>query len=132
VKNSTSDLLTANCDEFIYYDDLVRGGEKRQQRKKGGGKKKAKKSGRPEDDRKQAGLDLAMETVEDLFAERGEEEKLWGSMVKQTLKRRQPGFSESYHGFGNFSELLEEAQKQQLVDLEYDEKSGGYIVRKKR
>lgn len=132
VKNSTSDLLTANCDEFIYYDDLVRGGEKRQQRKKGGGKKRTRKSDKPEDDKKQAGLDVVMETVEDLFAERGEEEKLWGSMVKQTLKRRQPGFSESYHGFGNFSELLEEAQKQKLLDLEYDEKSGGYIIRKKR
>lgn len=132
VKNSTSDLLTANCDEFIYYDDLVRGGEKRQQRKKSGGKKKTKKSNKAEDERKQAGVDLVIETVEDLVAERGDEEKLWGSMVKQTLKRRQPGFSESYHGFSNFSELLEEASKQNLLDLEYDEKSGGYIVRKKR
>jgi len=131
VKSSTSDLLTANCDEFIYYDDLVRGSDKRQQRRKSGGKKRKKKAGKDED-RKQAGIDLVMETVEDLVAERGEEEKVWGSMVKQTLKRRQPGFSESYHGFSNFSELLEEAQKQKLVDLEYDEKSGGYIVRKSR
>ena len=132
VKNSTSDLLTANCDEFIYYDDLVRGGEKRQQRKKSSGRKRTPKATKPEDDRKQAGLDLVMEIVEDLLGERGEEEKLWGSMIKQTLKRRQPGFSESYHGFSNFSELLEEAQKQKLLDLEYDEKSGGYIVKKKK
>ena len=132
VKNSTSDLLTANCDEFIYYDDLVRGSEKRQQQRKKSGKKKTRKSSKAEDDRKQEGLDLVMETVEDLVAERGEEEKIWGSMVKQTLKRRQPGFSESYHGFSNFSELLEEAQRQKLLDLEYDEKSGGYIVRKKK
>jgi len=132
VKNSTSDLLTANCDEFIYYDDLVRGSEKRQQRRKSGGKKKARKSTRTEDDPKQAGLEKVLETVEDLLAERGEEEKLWGSMVKQTLKRREPGFSESYHGFSNFSELLEEAQKQNLLALEYDEKSGGYIIKKRR
>jgi uncharacterized protein (TIGR00288 family) len=131
VKSSTSDLLTANCDEFIYYDDLVRGNEKRQQRRKSGGKKRKKKTTQDED-RKQAGIDLVMETVEDLLAERGEEEKVWGSMVKQTLKRRQPGFSESYHGFSNFSELLEEAQKQKLLALDYDEKSGGYIVRKTR
>ncbi len=132
VKNSTSDLLTANCDEFIYYDDLVRGSEKRQQRRKSGGKKKTKKSTKSEDDPKQAGLEKVLETVEDLLAERGEEEKLWGSMVKQTLKRREPGFSESYHGFSNFSELLEEAQKQNLLELDYDEKSGGYIIKKRR
>jgi len=132
VKNSTSDLLTANCDEFIYYDDLVRGSEKRQQRRRSGGKKKARKSTKTEEDPKQAGLEKVLETVEDLLAERGEEEKLWGSMVKQTLKRREPGFSESYHGFSNFSELLAEAQKQNLLELEYDEKSGGYIIKKRR
>ncbi len=131
VKNSTSDLLTANCDEFIYYDDLVRGSEKKK-RKKSSSKKKTKKSTKPEDEPKQAGIDEVMETVEGLLAERGEGEKLWGSMIKQTLKRRQPGFSESYHGFSSFSDLLEEAQKQGLLALEYDEKSGGYIVRKTR
>lgn len=73
-----------------------------------------------------------MEIMEDLVAERGEEEKLWGSMIKLTVKRRQPGFSESYHGFSNFSELLEEAQNQKLLDLQYDEKSGGYIVKKRK
>jgi len=135
VKNSTSDLLIDNCDEFIFYDDLVRGSERRKRKKKSGGKKKAKKATTAkteEEQRKQAGLDAVLETVEDLLAERGEEEKLWGSMVKQTLKRRQPGFSESYHGFGNFSELLEEAERQKLMDLEYDEKSGGYIIRRRR
>jgi len=132
VKQSTSDLLIASCDEFIYYDDLVRGSEKRQQRRRSGGKKKARKSTKTEEDPKQAGLEKVLETVEDLLAERGEEEKLWGSMVKQTLKRREPGFSESYHGFSNFSELLAEAQKQNLLELEYDEKSGGYIIKKRR
>ena len=64
-----------------------------------------------------------------LFEERGEEEKVWGSMVKQALKRRKPGFSESYHGFRTFGKLLEEAQSRKLLELEYDEKSGGYIIK---
>jgi hypothetical protein len=70
-----------------------------------------------------------MATVEDLCKERGEEEKVWGSMVKQTLKRRHPGFSEGYHGFRSFGQLLEEAQARQLLELELDEKSGGYIIK---
>ena len=88
-----------------------------------------KPGGQSEADRKQAGLDLVMETVEDLFEERGEDEKVWGSMVKQALKRRNPGFNESYHGFRGFSELLEEAQARKLLTLERDEKSGSYIIR---
>jgi len=71
----------------------------------------------------------ALETLEALIAERGVEDKIWGSMVKQALKRRQPGFNESYYGFRSFSELLEEAEKRQLLALEHDEKSGGYILR---
>lgn len=70
-----------------------------------------------------------METVEDLFEERGEDEKIWGSMVKQAIKRRNPGFSESYHGFRGFNELLEEAQARKLLTLERDEKSGNYVIR---
>ena len=68
-------------------------------------------------------------TVEALVAERGEEERIWGSMVKQTLKRRNPGFNESYYGFRSFSELLEEAQARGLMELTRDEKSGGFILR---
>lgn len=132
VKNSTSDLLTANCDEFIYYDDLVRGSADKKKRKKATSRKKSKKTAKAPEHPGQAGIDEVMETVEGLLAERGEGEKLWGSMIKQTLKRRQPGFSESYHGFSSFSDLLEEAQRQELLALEYDEKSGGYIVRKTR
>jgi hypothetical protein len=82
-----------------------------------------------EDERKQEAVDLILETVEALIAERGEEERIWGSMVKQALKRRMPGFNESYYGFGSFSELLEEAEKRKLLRLERDEKSGGHIVR---
>jgi hypothetical protein len=70
-----------------------------------------------------------IETVEDLFAERGEEDKVWGSMVKQAIKRRQPGFSERYHGFQSFAKLLEEARERGLLDLDYDDKSRGYIIR---
>jgi hypothetical protein len=67
-------------------------------------------------------------TIEALFAERGAEDKIWGSMVKQTLKRRSPGFNESYYGFRSFNILLEEAAKRRLIALERDDKSGGYVI----
>ncbi|MEK9724063.1 MAG: OST-HTH/LOTUS domain-containing protein, partial [Rhodospirillaceae bacterium] len=74
------------------------------------------------------GIRLVLDVIEDLFQERGEEENVWGSMVKQTLKRRKPGFSESYHGYRSFADLLKDAEKRGLVELTHDEKSGGYIV----
>ena len=80
-------------------------------------------------DKKQEALDLVMETVEALFSERGAEEKIWGSMVKQALKRRQPGFNESYYGFRSFGKLLDEAESRKLLTLEPDEKSGGVIIK---
>jgi uncharacterized protein (TIGR00288 family) len=145
VKSSTSDLLIANCDEFIYYDDLAREPEsKRKRRSRPAAKKSAAprdkdskdKDSRekepelpPVDDKKQEALDLVMATIEDLFEERGQEEKVWASMVKQTIKRRKPGFNESYHGFRTFGQLLEEAQARHLLELEMDEKSGSYIVK---
>jgi uncharacterized protein (TIGR00288 family) len=131
VKNSSSDLLVANCDEFIFYDDLVR--EKPSQRppKKKPPSKPASTEGTPKDgeDKTEEALDLVMQTVEALIAERGAEEKLWGSMVKQALKRRNPGFNESYYGFSSFSKLLDEAEARHMLQLERDEKSGGYLVR---
>src|SRR5215831_13413146 len=130
VKNSSSDLLIANCDEFIYYDDLVREKKKPATRKQAAKPAEAhapvKKS---EDERRQEALDLVASTVEALVTERGSEEKIWGSMIKQALKRRKPGFSESYYGFRSFNGLLEEAQARGILALERDEKSGGYIVR---
>lgn len=131
VKKSTSDLLISNCDEFIYYDDLLREAEKqhRVRRKAAAEKASLKVTTKTEEEKKQEALDLVVETVEDLFDERGEEEKVWGSMVKQTLKRRKPGFNESYHGFRSFSKLLEEAQLRKLLELEHDKKSGGYIIK---
>ncbi len=131
VKKSTSDLLIANCDEFIFYDDLVRESERPQRgRRKSAVKKAGKKSDkRTEDDKRQEALDLLVETAEALFKERGEEEKVWGSMVKQTLKRRKPGFNEAYHGFRTFGQLLEEAQARKLLKLQLDDRSGGYIIK---
>ena len=130
VKQSTSDLLMANCDEFIYYDDLVRESEKqgRQRAKKTAKKKVSKVKTHSDEEKQQEALDLVLETVRDLFEERGEEEIVWGSMVKQALKRRKPGFSETYHGFRSFGQLLEEAQARGMLTLKHDEKSGGYIV----
>ncbi|MGH8498702.1 MAG: NYN domain-containing protein [Methylococcales bacterium] len=131
VKNSTSDLLIASCDEFIFYDDLVRETEKnRKSKPRNAGTKTTTKSASPsEETKKQEALDLVLETLEDLFEERGEEEKVWGSMVKQALKRRKPGFNESYHGFRTFGKLLEEMQSRKLLTMEHDEKSGGYIIK---
>jgi uncharacterized protein (TIGR00288 family) len=126
VKNSTSDLLIANCDEFIFYDDLVREEDtKRRAAKKRKDSAPAAASG----DKQQEAFDLVIETLQALIAERGEGERIWGSMIKQALKRRNPGFNESYYGFKAFSDLLEEAEKRKLVALERDEKSGGYLIR---
>ena len=131
VKNSTSDLLMANCDEFIYYDDLVR---RQTPRKKAGGRGVSRKpvkglTAKAAGDKKQEAWDLIVETYEALVQERGEGEKIWGSMIKQTLKRRKPGFNESYYGFRSFGQLLEEAQAHGILELEREEKSGGFIIK---
>ncbi len=134
VENSTSELLMANCDEFIYYDDLVR---RQPTRKKSSAKESNRKSMRgtaaktskPVSDKKQQAWDLTVETYEALVEERGEGSKIWGSMIKQTLKRRKPGFSESYYGFQSFGQLLEEAEAAGILELEREEKSGGFIIR---
>jgi uncharacterized LabA/DUF88 family protein len=143
VKNSTSDLLIANCDEFIFYDDLVREKRKPAPRKApakspaaGNGKAAARTAAedakapvkKGDEDRRVEALDLIVETLDALVAERGDEEKIWGSMIKQALKRRKPGFNESYYGFRSFNGMLEEAQRRGSLALERDEKSGGYIV----
>jgi len=135
VKQSTSDLLTANCDDFLFYDDLVREQEQKKKRAvkhatgttPGGTQKTTPKT--TAHDKRQEAIDMILETMEALLAERGEEDKIWGSMVKQALKRRQPGFNESYYGFRSFSALLEEAAQRQLLALDRDEKSGGYLLR---
>ena len=128
VKNSSSDLLINNCDEFIYYDDLVRQDE--QKRRAAKKRREAAPAGEEKSsDKKQEAFDVVLETLNALIAERGAEEKIWGSMVKQALKRRKPGFNESYYGFRAFSDLLEEMQQKALIKLDPDEKSGGYLIR---
>ena len=171
VKSSTSDLLIANCDEFIYYDDLVRKEEQRRGRRKppakqASGRQPAAAGAAPpaapaspavpeqappaatatdttpveappaaahpvktEEEKKQEAFDLVLATIEALAEDREEDEKIWGSMIKQALKRQRPGFNETYHGFRSFGQLLEEAQARKLIEIEKDEKSGGYVVR---
>jgi uncharacterized protein (TIGR00288 family) len=152
VKNSTSDLLIASCDEFIYYDDLVREQKSRSRpsRKKtapaekapaslepspspspppAAAKPAAGRNGKSEEEKQQEAFDLVLATLDELLAERGGDEKIWGSMVKQALKRRRPGFNERYYGFKSFNELLEDAATRKLLTLESDEKSGGYLIR---
>jgi len=123
VKNSTSDLLIANCDEFIYYDDLVREPPKprRAARKKDA-------AARGTYDKSQEAYELVLSTLDALVGVRGAEDKIWGSMIKQALKRQRPGFNETYYGFRSFNNLLEEAAKRRLLTVERDEKSGGYLV----
>jgi uncharacterized protein (TIGR00288 family) len=132
VQNSTSDLLIANCDEFIYYDDLIRIAKERKPAKKKaaepkGNDERVGKKARQEA-RAEKAFEQVLETIDGLFSERGAEDKLWGSMVKQALKRRKPGFNESYHGFRSFGKLLEQMQSQGMLTLEHDQKSGGYII----
>jgi uncharacterized LabA/DUF88 family protein len=140
VKNSTSDLLIANCDEFIYYDDLVRAKRKTPVKRRatkaaanapatGTQAAEAPAKQTPDEDRRHEAMELAVETVEALIAERGDEEKIWSSMVKQALRRRKPGFNESFYGFRSFNELLEAAAQSAMLMLERDDKSGGYRVR---
>jgi hypothetical protein len=169
VKSSTSDLLIANCDEFIYYDDLVRKDEQRRGRRRAPARPSSQAASKPaapaagtaappaaapaqsqasetgtadlapspvaaespksEDEKKQEAFDLVLATIEALAEDREEDEKIWGSMIKQALKRQRPGFNETYHGFRSFSQLLEEAQARKLIEIEKDEKSGGYVVK---
>ena len=145
VKSSTSDLLMNNCDEFIFYDDFVadrKPARRRQRAAKGRGKvvissdKENKQDSsnlspafaKSQDGLAQEAIDLVLQTASGIYAERGDKTKLWGSMIKQTLKRRRPGFNESFYGFNSFNDLLEEAQTRGQLDLELDERSGGYRV----
>jgi uncharacterized protein (TIGR00288 family) len=137
VKMSSSDLLIANCDEFIYYDDLVRKKQKQSEDRKQAiprknlppNHKPEPKSEKNEVDRIQTVLNIVAGTVEELLSERGDDTKLWASMVKQAIKRRNPGFNETYYGFRSFSKLLEEAARHQLIELVLDPKSGGYVIK---
>jgi uncharacterized protein (TIGR00288 family) len=138
VKNSTSDLLVANCDEFIFYDDLVRevrrAAAKRDERKTQPqqGRRPSDESNRKKEEmesRKLQALEMVVETFDALVSERGDTGKIWASLLKDTLKRRRPDFSETYYGFRTFGNLLEEAQTRGLFEFGRDEKSGTYVFR---
>jgi uncharacterized protein (TIGR00288 family) len=127
VKNSTSDLFLNNCDEFIFYDDLVRAETSKNRRPRPAASPTAK-----EDSKGPSlanALDLVVETLEDLTDERSEDDRTWGSMIKQAIRRRNPGFNERAYGFRSFNDLLIEAEKRGLLKLDADEKSGGFTVR---
>jgi uncharacterized protein (TIGR00288 family) len=130
VKNSSSDLFINNCDDFLYYDDFVRAEASKAEHRRAESPSAPKPvevvlKG-PSLDK---ALELLAETIEAITAERGEDERIWGSMIKQAIKRRNPGFNERAYGFRSFNDLLLEAQKRGLLKLEADEKSGGYTVR---
>ena len=131
VKNSTSDLFISNCDTFIYYDDLVRAQpSKARQRRAATAPVVAKPAeGENKGPSLEKAFDLVLETMEALTEERNEDDSIWGSMIKQAIKRRNPGFNERAYGFRSFNDMLLEAQKRGLVKLEPDQKSGGYTVR---
>jgi uncharacterized protein (TIGR00288 family) len=140
VKNSTSDLFLNNCDEFIYYDDLVRKEPSKVRRRSASTASRqsaqtadtAPAENAPAENKGPDltdALDLVVETLEAVIEERGENEPIWGSMIKQAIKRRHPGFNERAYGFRSFNDLLADAQKRGLLTLRADEKSGGYTVR---
>ena len=118
IKSSTSDLLIGSCDEFIYYDDLVRHSEK-------------PKRAAPRTGETRAG-EAAEKVVEIVQSLERDYDTVWGSMVKQATKRVFPGFNEEYFGFASFADLLENVRQQGLIDLEFDEKRGNYVVRTRR
>jgi uncharacterized protein (TIGR00288 family) len=120
VKSSTSDLLIGSCDEFIYYDDLVRVAEKPKRTKTAGAPKSTEK--------KTEAIEHLVEIVASLERDY---DVVWGSMVKQTIRRVHPGFNEEYYGYPSFPALLEDARQQGVIDLEYDESRGNYVVRSK-
>ena len=143
VKNSTSDLFINNCDEFLYYDDLVRPEPTKARSRTAAPAvskpvESASKSTEPktaEDEIKiparpavADAFDLVIKTMEALAGERDENEPVYGSMIKQAIKRRHPGFNERAYGFRSFNDLLLDAQKRGLLKLEADKKSGGYVV----
>ena len=114
MKDSTSNLLVENCDEFIFYEDLLNTG--------------TKPPGMPRDipAKKREAFKLLLDSVSALMREN--KDILWSSMIKDTMKRKKPVFSEAYHGYRSFSELLEDAQKHDLIRIKIDPRSGTYIV----
>jgi uncharacterized LabA/DUF88 family protein len=120
VKSSTSDLLIGSCDEFIYYDDLVRVAEK---------PKPVRPKAEGSTPKRQEAAERLIEIVQSLERDY---DTVWGSMVKQATRRVFPGFNEEYYGYASFTDLLEDVREQGLIELDFDEKRANYIVRSKR
>jgi len=118
VKSSTSDLLIANCDEFIYYDDLIRAAKKT---------KTAPKKGKTKKDKKQEAIDQVLEVLDSVGQDY---DPLWGSTLKQAIRRLYPGFNEGYYGYQSFSDLLKDIETRKLIALDYDDSRGNYKVRR--
>ena len=132
VRSSTSDLLANNCDEFIFYDDLIRVQKRTQTRRRP--RKTTTETGTgtdtepaetDTDKRKHEAFDRLVATVTSLETDY---DPVWGSLVKQTVKRVYPGFNESYYGYRTFAELLEDAAKEGVIELELDPQRGNYRV----
>jgi uncharacterized protein (TIGR00288 family) len=131
VRDATSSLLSANCDEFIFYEDLVRTqtpSKKKAETKKEPSSTTTTSTGTSLANKKQEAMDFIVETIEALSEERGEDE-FWGSMVKLTMKRRRPGFTESAYGYNSFRELVEDAQRNKLLIMNRHDRSGQYTIR---
>lgn len=142
VQQSTSDLLIANCDEFFFYDDLVRESQrtvaKRESTRPQQNAQQAAKRAPDEDKsrhkedlekRRTKAVEIAVQTFDALASERGDSGKIWASVLKNAIKRRKPDFNETYYGFRAFGNLLEEAQARGLLEFGRDEKSGAYVYR---
>ena len=137
VKQSTSDLLVANCDEFIFYDDLVRESQRATSRRQPQNAQPVPRRTPDEeharreerDGRRSQAIEMAVETFDALASERGDSGKIWASVLKEAIKRRKPDFNESNYGFRAFGNLLEEAQARGLLQFGRDEKSGAYVYR---
>jgi uncharacterized protein (TIGR00288 family) len=138
VKQSTSDLLVANCDEFIFYDDLVRESRRAKRESSGATDSKPQVKRTPEEERarrdemekrRNQAVEIAVNTFEALVLERGDSGKIWASVLKEAIKRRKPDFSESYYGFRTFGNLIEECKARGYLEFGRDEKSGAYVYR---
>jgi uncharacterized protein (TIGR00288 family) len=119
-KKSTSDLLIANCDEFIYYDDLIRAAKK---------VTLSPKKGKSSEDKQQEAIDRVLEVLASIEQDY---DPLWGSSLKQAIRRVYPGFNEAYYGYRSFSDLLEDLQADKLIELEFDDSRRNYMVRRSK
>jgi uncharacterized LabA/DUF88 family protein len=130
VKQSTSDLLIANCDEFIYVDDLVRRRQREVAEKQNRRQPAVVVDPQKMEERRSKGLDMAATTLEALLEDRDDDERVWASVLKEAIKRRNPGFNETYFGYKTFGAMLEDADRRGLLEFARDERSSAYVKRR--